>query len=629
MELKFKEFNSYKHLTEKDLKSDYYKPEYAFDLSLLPTLSLQEQLAPFILERGNTLAFLSLYIDRISYMLFAEFISTCYPDLESMLDLDVESAIARMIGFLHDKGINPRRQKKDGYNLHPAIRYINQAHFYCLPKDNFIFYRDLDCYKDVPKKKQSSAHYHPEYFFNLNVLPSSLIEEFREFITARGKELSFTSITNERRCFGHIADFLCDTYPSIKSLYDLDKDSCIRKYKIWAMKHQIPLTIISNKRNKLHPETKIHPFFKYLKTILSYFTYDDGLFHFEDDIWILDRLDFPVRRPPVNTIASINFENILQDKMKAETKKAILFRLKEVSARTSVNDVHVINVFTEYLARDYPQIESFAEIDREVIESYLIYINTEDTRRKNYRTELNQLKSILATIGLVIDEYSLMKLFFPEDIPKDNIPVFRFYTDNELETLNRGFKTLDPQTGRLMILHEILGCRISETLTLRTDCIREDENGHLYITIHQAKVNRSYRKPINDDIKNLIESAIAYTTSHYGPRDYIFVDDNNPDKPMTYGAMYYRVQCMIIENDLRDDHGELFTVSTHLFRKTYGKRLCDMGLDDSIIAKLLGHANTSSVKHYRRMTSKVLAEGTKKLREEKDKTINKYKGGWN
>lgn len=216
MELKFKEFNSYKHLTEKDLKSDYYKPEYGFDLSLLPTLSLQEQLAPFILERGNTLTFLSLYIDRRSYMLFAEFISNCYPDLESMLDLDVESATARMIGFLHDKNINPRRKQIDGFVLHPAIRYISQAHFYCLPKDNFIFYRDLDCYKDVPKKKQSSAHYHPEYFFNLNVLPSSLIEEFREFITAKGKELSFTSITNERRCFGHIADFLCDTYPSIK-----------------------------------------------------------------------------------------------------------------------------------------------------------------------------------------------------------------------------------------------------------------------------------------------------------------------------------------------------------------------------------------------------------------------------
>ena len=81
MELKFKEFNSYKHLTEEDLKSDYYKPEYGFDLSLLPTLSLQEQLAPFILERGNTLTFLSLYIDRRSYILFAQFISTYYPYL--------------------------------------------------------------------------------------------------------------------------------------------------------------------------------------------------------------------------------------------------------------------------------------------------------------------------------------------------------------------------------------------------------------------------------------------------------------------------------------------------------------------------------------------------------------------
>ena len=180
-----------------------------------------------------------------------------------------------------------------------------------------------------------------------------------------------------------------------------------------------------------------------------------------------------------------------------------------------------------------------------------------------------------------------------------------------------------------MILHELLGCRISETLTLKSDCISEDEDGHLYITIYQPKVNRSYKKPINQDIKTIIERSIAYTTEKYGLREYVFVNDKDPRKPLTYGAMFYRVQCMIIENDLRDDRGELFTVSTHLFRKTYGKRLCDMGLDDSIIAKLLGHANTSSIKYYRRMTSVPLAEGTKKLRDEKDKTISKYKGGWN
>jgi len=629
MELKFKEFDCYKNLTEKDKKSDFYKPDYGFDLAKLPTLALQEQLAPFILERGNTLTFQSLYIDRRSYLLFSEFISECYPTLESILDLDIDAAMQEMVKFLHDKGINPHRKHKCGFNLHPAIRYINQAHFYCLPKDNFIFFKDLACFKDVSKKNFSSPRYHPNAFFNLNLLPESLIEEFRLFITDRGKELAFTSIDSDKQNFNHIAEFFSVTYPSIKSMYDLDKDSCIRKYKVWAMKNQIPLTVTTKKRNKLYPEAKAHPFLNYLRAILAYFTIDDGLFHFEDDIWKLNRLDFPVKLPPTSTIATINFSNILQDELKIEVKKAILFRLKEVSVRTVTQEIHIISEFCAFLSREYPEIISFAELDREIIEAYLIYLNTEDTRRKNYHGEVIRLKNIIETIGLVIDEYSLTKLFAPEDIPKNSIPIYRFYTDTELKTLNEGFKTLDPQTGRLMILHELLGCRISETLTLKSDCISEDEDGHLYITIYQPKVNRSYKKPINQDIKTLIERSIAYTTEKYGLREYVFVNDKDPSKPLTYGAMFYRVQCMIIENDLRDDRGELFTVSTHLFRKTYGKRLCDMGLDDSIIAKLLGHANTSSIKHYRRMTSVPLAEGTKKLRDEKDKTISKYKGGWN
>ena len=117
MELKFKEFDCYKNLTEKDKKSDFYKPDYGFDLAKLPTLALQEQLAPFILERGNTLTFQSLYIDRRSYLLFSEFISECYPTLESILDLDIDAAMQEMVKFLHDKGINPHRKHKGTYMM--------------------------------------------------------------------------------------------------------------------------------------------------------------------------------------------------------------------------------------------------------------------------------------------------------------------------------------------------------------------------------------------------------------------------------------------------------------------------------------------------------------------------------
>ena len=53
-----------------------------------------------------------------------------------------------------------------------------------------------------------------------------------------------------------------------------------------------------------------------------------------------------------------------------------------------------------------------------------------------------------------------------------------------------------------------------------------------------------------------------------------------------------------------------------------------MGLDDSTIAKLLGHSGTGSVAHYRKMGDSTLAKETKTIRSLKDEQINKYKGGW-
>ena len=154
------------------------------------------------------------------------------------------------------------------------------------------------------------------------------------------------------------------------------------------------------------------------------------------------------------------------------------------------------------------------------------------------------------------------------------------------------------------------------------------DTGEYFIRINEEKVYREYKKPISADVKKLIDASIAYTKSLYGECDYIFVSDKDPMKPMSYSTLYYRVISMIRELDLRDEQGNLFTIGTHTFRRTYGKKLCDLGLDDSVIAKLLGHSSTDSVKHYRRMSNQVLAKETKLLRAQKDAQINKYKGAW-
>lgn len=166
-----------------------------------------------------------------------------------------------------------------------------------------------------------------------------------------------------------------------------------------------------------------------------------------------------------------------------------------------MQELYAATYFANYLEDAYPQLDSYIEVDREVIESYLIHLFTEDTRRKNYRSEICHLKSALTSIGRVTDHFELTKLFFKDDIPKGSIPVFTFYTPSEMRTLNEAFKLLDPQTGRLMILHELLGCRISETLTLTSDCIDKDEDGHLVIRIYEEKIDSTYTKPINKEIK--------------------------------------------------------------------------------------------------------------------------------
>ena len=85
---------------------------------------------------------------------------------------------------------------------------------------------------------------------------------------------------------------------------------------------------------------------------------------------------------------------------------------------------------------------------------------------------------------------------------------------------------------------------------------------------------------------------------------------------------------LIHENDLRDDNGELFGVGTHLFRHTYGRKLTEMHVDDTTIAKLLGHANNSSVKYYRKMSNTALADETRDMRNSMDEILQNLIKGW-
>lgn len=204
-------------------------------------------------------------------------------------------------------------------------------------------------------------------------------------------------------------------------------------------------------------------------------------------------------------------------------------------------------------------------------------------------------------------------LFINTDIPPEVNAEFRVYSDDEMKRLNAEITQMDVQIARCLLIHQMLGTRISDTLTLRPDCLTR-ENGQDMIEIYQVKTKR-YKKPISKELAKLLQSSIEYTQEKFGDTEYIFVNEKEPDRPMQYMAIKTKVMSMIQEKQLKDDHGELFGFGTHMFRHYYGVKLTEMHLDDWTIARLLGHKRLNNVQHYRKMSNQRMADETREVRQ--------------
>ena len=87
--------------------------------------------------------------------------------------------------------------------------------------------------------------------------------------------------------------------------------------------------------------------------------------------------------------------------------------------------------------------------------------------------------------------------------------MFKFYSDAEIKRLNEHIFKMDEQICRALIIHQLLGTRISDTLTLKPDCLSMRE-GRYFIRIDQVK-SVTYEKAISEEVARLIMKAIDYT----------------------------------------------------------------------------------------------------------------------
>ena len=481
--------------------------------------------------------------------------------------------------------------------------------------ENKIHIYELDCYKNATEEQKKKMRVRKERYFDLEGLPSEAVRKLLEdFVWERGKELAPSSLASEILYFNNIRHFLIKK--NIKTLRYEDENKIILQLKSWMMEQGYALT--SKKYRSVYEivATETPGIIKHMKKILRYSQKDGGCLEQERDVWELDKFEFPLRSNPIKNVKTINFKGISQITIRKEVKTVIFMHLKYMAIGSIMAEMVATKRFCRYLALRYPKIISLLDLTRDIMESYLIYLQTEAKERKNYRSDLYGLRRVIEDVGNHYDRQDIKNLFISTDFPSTPRYLFKFYSDETIKKLNENIFQMDEQIARALILHQLLGTRISDTLTLKTDCLSIRENRY-FIRIEQVK-SITFEKAISDEIAQLIIKSIDYTEEHYGKTKYIFVKKEDPLRPFQYSMLQHRVMQMIRKNDIRDENGELLNFGTHTFRHCYGKKLTEMHIDDWMIARLLGHKTLQSVHHYRKIGNKIMADETRAVREKID-----------
>lgn len=483
----------------------------------------------------------------------------------------------------------------------------------------------MESYKHASEEQRNSMRICKIRYFDLEGLPSKEVKEILEaFIWERGKTLALSSLATELTTYNNIRKFLIEK--NITVLQNADPEKTVRILKGWMLEKGLALSSMKYRAAYDITARETPALERKLRQILKFAEVKDEREEQEKDIWELEKFEFPIRRNPIKNVKTLNFTDILQPDIREEVKRTIFLHLKYSALGTIHSEMTAVKRFSRFLNVRKPELESLQELSREDIEDYLIYLQTETTERKNYRSDLYGLKRVIEDVGNIYERRHLLQLFLNNDFPSTPRYQFKFYSDATIKRLNSHIFNMDEQIARALIVHQLLGTRISDTLTLRMDCLREKE-GRYFVRIDQVK-SITYEKAVSNEVGRLILKAMEYTKERYGETEYVFVKKDDPTKPYQYGMIQAQVMRMIRQKDIRDDNGELLKFGTHIFRHCYGKKLTELHIEDWMIARLLGHKTLQSVHHYRRIGNKVMADETRKTREKMDLILMDIIKGW-
>ena len=155
----------------------------------------------------------------------------------------------------------------------------------------------------------------------------------------------------------------------------------------------------------------------------------------------------------------------------------------------------------------------------------------------------------------------------------------------QISSIKRLLKAENLRDYALFTLGINSGLRVSDLLSLNVgDVIDDKGNIKDRVTLREKKTGKTKNFPIGDSSKKALREYLAEDDM---PLSEPLFPSRKGNKPIT------RVQAYRILNDVARAVGIKEKIGTHTLRKTFGYHAYKMGMDLSVIQKLLNHSSPS------------------------------------
>lgn len=232
----------------------------------------------------------------------------------------------------------------------------------------------------------------------------SLRQEIINYIYFRDRNMSIQEMERKKIMIEFFGEFCFSHKPMINALADYPYTELLHDFKNWCTETQISKLNYKYRRKGYKDLVDCNIVLENFKDIIRYSFKHDMRVEIEKARWDIRKLELPYQSEKIPKNFIVNFSKITQLQIHCAMKRAVLLWIRYLSLSTVQQRVWAMTKFSLYLFEFYPDVQTIYQLDRDIIEEYLIYRKTESKKQKNLTEELKGLKAAFEEFSKIYED---------------------------------------------------------------------------------------------------------------------------------------------------------------------------------------------------------------------------------